>query len=159
VVHLVEVDGVGLQPAQRVLAGPDDVPGREALVVGPVAHLPVDLGGQDDLLPATAALGEPAADDLLGDTLTGLPAVDVGGVEEVDAQLEGLVHDGERRLAVRPEVHRAEAKETDRPVRRDRVLHQSPCYGGTEARGDGGVTASSEVREDSWAAEPLPKGT
>ena len=58
-------------------------------VVGPVAHVAVDLGRQHDLLAPPAALREPAADDLLGDAFALLPAVDVGGVEEVDARAPG----------------------------------------------------------------------
>ena len=69
VVHLVEVDVVGLQPAQAVLAGAPDVVGGQAALVGPVAHPAVDLGGQHDPLAPSAALRQPAADDLLGDAL------------------------------------------------------------------------------------------
>jgi hypothetical protein len=64
------------------------VPGGEAAVVRAVAHLTVDFGREDDPVPAPATLREPAADDLLGDALAGAPAVDVRGVEEVDAELE-----------------------------------------------------------------------
>src|SRR5262249_22116815 len=83
-----------------------------ALVVGPVAGLAVDLGGQHDLVPPAAAVVEPAPQDLLGDPLAQLPAVYIGGVEEVEAVLECPVHDG---VAVglgrlRPEVHRAQAQ-------------------------------------------------
>src|SRR5439155_1482430 len=84
----------------------------EPAVVRLVAHLPVDLGGQDDALAAAAALGEPAPDDLLGHALARPPAVDVGGVEEVDAELQRPVHDGEA-LGLggeRAEVHGAEAE-------------------------------------------------
>ena len=115
-VHLVEVDVVGLQASQRALAGADDVARREERVVGPVAHRPVELGGDDHLLAAPATLREPAADDLLGPPLPLLPAVDVGGVEEVDALLEGAVHDGVRNVLLGrlgAEVHGAEAEAAD----------------------------------------------
>ena len=88
---------------------------REPALVGPVPHVAVELGGHHDLLPPSAALGEPAADDLLG----GAPAlgapVDVGRVEEVDPGLEGRVHDGERGglVGLGPEVHGAEAEAAD----------------------------------------------
>jgi len=61
---------------------------------------------------ADAVLCEPTADDLLGDATTGLPAVDVGGVEEVEAELERSVHDREALALSRlwTEVHRAEAE-------------------------------------------------
>jgi len=60
----------------------------------------------------SAALRQPAADDLLGDALARLPAVDVRRVEEVDAELEGPVHDGGAVgfAGERTEVHRAEAE-------------------------------------------------
>ena len=69
VVHLVEVDVVGLQAPQRPLAGAADVARREERVVGPVAHRAVQLGRDDDLVAPAAALGEPPSDDLLGDAL------------------------------------------------------------------------------------------
>jgi hypothetical protein len=80
-------------------------------LVGPVAHPPEDFRRQDHLLPPTAALGEPAADDLLGPALANLPAVGVGGVKEIEAQFEGLIHDGKRigLAGLRAEVHRPEA--------------------------------------------------
>ncbi len=88
---------------------------RDAGFVRPLAHLVVHLGRQDHLVAALAALGEPAPDDLLGDAFTEFPAVDVGGVEEIDPQLEGFVHD---LVAVlfgreRAEVHRAQAECAD----------------------------------------------
>src|SRR5262249_17035045 len=112
VMHLVEIDVVGLEAAQALVAGPPDVQGRQAIVVRSLAHAAVDLGRQDDALATSTALRQPAADDLLGDALARLPAVDVGRVEEVDAELEGPVHDG---AAVGfagewTEVHRAQAE-------------------------------------------------
>ena len=75
-VHLVQVDVVGLEPPQAVLAGPADVVGRKAALVWPLAHRAVDLGRQHDLLAPPAALRQPAPDDLLGDALAELPAID-----------------------------------------------------------------------------------
>src|SRR4029077_19650805 len=90
---------------------PESVRGGPA-VARPFAHLAVDLGGEDDALAPAAALGEPAAHDLLRDALAGLPSVDVRGIEEVDAGIERPVHEREAvRLArLRAEVHRAEAE-------------------------------------------------
>ncbi|MNS88881.1 hypothetical protein D3C72_1228730 [compost metagenome] len=115
VVHLVEVDVVEPHALQAALAGALDVQRRELRGVGPLAHVAVDLGGDDDLLAPAAALGEPAAEDLLGDALAAHPAVDVGRVEEVDAVLERAVHDGERVRfgGLGPEVHRAQAQPAD----------------------------------------------
>src|SRR3712207_2500067 len=127
VVELVEVDPVGLHPAQRGLARPDQVPGGEERVVGPVAHRAVDLGGQHRLLAALAAAGEPAAEHLLGAPLARVEAVDVRGVEEVDALGQCPVHDrvGVELLGLPPEVHRAEAQAGDRQAAASqvRVLH------------------------------------
>ncbi len=108
VVHLVQVDVVGLQAAQAGLAGVADVPGREPRRVRPAVAPVEDLGGEHDLLPPLPALGEPATDDRLGLAA----AVDVGRVEEVDALFERRVHDGEAVGLVGPraEVHRAEAQ-------------------------------------------------
>jgi hypothetical protein len=59
-------------------------------LVGPAAHLAIDLGGDDCPLPPAAAAGEPVADD--GFRLAWLAAVAVGGVEEGDPLLMGNVH-------------------------------------------------------------------
>src|SRR5262249_58571802 len=93
-------------------AGTGDVQRGEAGVVGPLPHASVDLGRQHDVVATSAALGQPPPDDLLGDALARLPPVDVRRVEEIDAQLEGLVHD---RAAVGlagegAEVHGAETE-------------------------------------------------
>src|SRR5690606_34478266 len=95
-----------------------EVARREAAVVGAVAHLAVDLGGEDDLLAPAAALREPAPDDLLSMAEIALLApltVAVGRVKEVDAEVERLVHDGEavRLRGLRTEVHRAQAQRAD----------------------------------------------
>src|SRR5438067_4515817 len=85
VVHLVEVDVVGVEAAQAGFAGVPDVAGGEAPFVGPVPHLSIHLGGQDDLLAPAAALGEPAADDALRVPRTGPvgpAAVAVGRVDQ-----------------------------------------------------------------------------
>ena len=84
----------------------------------------VDLRREHDLLAASVALGEPPADDRLGETVT--VAVDVGGVEEVEPDVEAVIHDPERVVLLglhtaagaHPEVHRAQHSGlTRRPVR------------------------------------------
>src|SRR6202035_2036259 len=65
-VHLVQVDVVGPQPAQRRVAGAADVERGELPLVGPGAHVTEQLGRQDRLPTPPAALGEPVAQDLLG---------------------------------------------------------------------------------------------
>jgi hypothetical protein len=80
-VHLVEVDAVRAEPAERRLAGGADDVGMGA-VHGP------ELRRDDDVVPA---LPEGLAEELLA-----VPAaVDVGGVEEGDAFVQrGLHHLG-----------------------------------------------------------------
>src|SRR3954449_2911324 len=128
VMELVEVDPVGLQPAQRGLAGADDVARRQEGVVGPVGHAAVHLGRQHGLVPPLPALGEPRADHLLGAALALGEPVDVGRVEEVDPLLEGAVHDRVRVLlgGLPAEVHGAEAQPRDRQAAaaQVRVLHE-----------------------------------
>ena len=88
-----------------------DVQRRQLVPVGPaVAHEAVELGREDGLVAALAALREPRAEDLLGPAAVLAPAVHVGGVEEVDAVLVGLVHDRVRGglVGLRTEVHRPE---------------------------------------------------
>ena len=68
-----------------------DVLAREAAVVRPLAHREVDLRGEKVGVALEASEG--VADDLLGRA----PHVHVGGVEEVDAEVVGLV-DAVRRL-------------------------------------------------------------
>src|SRR5205823_1944948 len=115
VVHLVEVDAVGLQAAEALVARAPDVVRGEPRVVRPLAHRGIDLGGEDDRLAAAAALREPAADDLLGDALAAAPAVDVRRVEEVDAGLARAVHEREAFALAgeRAEVHGPEAEAAD----------------------------------------------
>ena len=113
-VHLVEVDVVDLQAAQRVLDLADDPAARAARLVGVlVVHVAVELGGQEDVVAAALAGLQRLADDLLG-----LAAgVDVGGVDDVDAGVEGAVDDRDRLVVVgvapRAEHHRAEGQRAD----------------------------------------------
>ena len=82
------------------------------MLVRPVAHAPVHLRGDDHFLAPPAALGKPASDNLLGDAFADLPAVDIGGIEEINAQFERLIHDGEGIFLFRlwAEVHRPQAQ-------------------------------------------------
>jgi hypothetical protein len=142
VVHLVQVDVVGPQSTQAVLAGLADVVRREATIVGSGAHRLVQLGGEHDLVAATAGLGEPAAEVLLGDPVTLLhvgrlrAAVDVGGVDEVDAGLYGGVQHGEavRLAGLHAEVHGAQPDPADLQTGTAQIvvlhavlLHDGPC--------------------------------
>ena len=89
--HLIDIDAVGPQPAQRVLDLPQDP--RAAGVASDLAVLPfqADLGGDDHVL-AQAALGKRLADDLLG----AAEAVDRRRVDEIDAVVERGADGGDR---------------------------------------------------------------
>ena len=112
-VLVVQVDVVGVEPAQRSFDGDADVLGA---AVGPdsagVRHEP-ELGGEHHLV---AAALEGAADEFL----VGVGAVDLGGVDQGDAEVEGPVDgaDGFGVVAAGPGVggghaHRAQADAAD----------------------------------------------
>ena len=111
-VHLVQVDVVGLQPLERTFHRLADVQRGELLLVRPVAHAPVHLCGHHHFLAPAAALGKPASHNLLGGAFADLPAVDIGGIEEINAEFERLIHNGEGVFLFRlgPEVHRPQAQ-------------------------------------------------
>ncbi len=115
VVHLEQVDPVRFQPPQGRIARGDDVARGKTGLIGPVVHGVSDLGGKDDLFPAAPAAGEPGAEELLGIALVLLPAVLIGGVQEIDAVVEGRVQDGVALLIVGPdsEVQGAETQLAD----------------------------------------------
>src|ERR1700722_17241884 len=118
VVHLVQVDVVGPQPAQRLLTRPADIESRQETVVGPLALAAVQLGGQHRAVPAPAPRRHPPADDRLGDALGPRLAIGVGGVEEVDAVLMGGVHDdvGIGLAGDGTEIHGAKAEPAHGPA-------------------------------------------
>ena len=115
VVHLEEIDVIGLQATQAGVARGANVSGRQATVVRPIGHWSVQLGGKYNLVAPIAAEREPVANDFFGGANAEVSAVTIGGVEEVDAQLERSIHDGVR-VGLRglgSEVHRAEAQFAD----------------------------------------------
>ena len=97
--RLVEVDAVGLQPAQRGL--------RSALHVilaraAAFAHVLAELGGDHDLV-ALAARFQPFADNgfqFAADMPRRPARIAVGGVDGVEAGIDKGVEDGERGLGV-----------------------------------------------------------
>ena len=94
-VDLVEVDRLHAQPPQAGLATLLDVLARKALHVRPFAHAAEDLGGQHHLLQLGVL-----PQGLAGDLFAHAHRVHVGGVEEVDAGLDGLAEEGHGRLFV-----------------------------------------------------------
>jgi hypothetical protein len=91
-VHLVEVEVVGAQPAQRVLDLAHDPPAGTAALVRVLPHRDEELGGQDDVV---APSGDGPSDQLL----VGVRPVELSRVDQRDAQLEGAA-DGANRLRV-----------------------------------------------------------
>jgi hypothetical protein len=84
-VDLVQVDVVGPQPAERIVDGVADVLAREPPQVRVVPHRVEHLGGDDHLVAPRPEILQRAPEDLLAPA----EGVHVGGVEEVDAELEG----------------------------------------------------------------------
>ena len=107
---LVEIDVFGLKAAERSLHGLRDPTPRTALLVWILAHRPVHLGGQHD---GVASTFQRLADDLLRLAL----AVSIGGIDEVDAGIQGLVDDAGAVVVIgvgdAAEHHRAEAVGAD----------------------------------------------
>ena len=114
VVHLVQIDMVGLQPPQAVLAGLPDMECREPSLIRPVPHPAIDLRRQNHFFAAPAALREPPAENLLGDALADLPTIDIGGIEKVDLMLQSPIHYSEAVSlgCLGPEIHTSEAHAT-----------------------------------------------
>src|SRR5690606_19710312 len=104
-VEVVDVDVVGAESLQRVVDRPHDPAPRQAAAAGVARHRVGDLRGEH---PVPALGGYQAAGDPLGFA----QAVDVGGVDEVDAAVAGDGQDGARLLLVGAvaEHHRADAE-------------------------------------------------
>jgi hypothetical protein len=101
-VDLVEVDHIGLQPAQAAFARGNDVRGGHALVLahpGHAAGRPRHLGGQHQLFAGAWILLEPVADDGFGRAAglgLGRHRVHLRGVDEIHAALQRAAEDGMR---------------------------------------------------------------
>ena len=115
---LVQVDEVGAEALQAGVDLREDGLPRQAHAVGPLVHPLVDLGRDHDLA-APRVVEQRPADDLLARS----GRIHVGGVEEVDAEVERLLQERPaRRLAEGPDVaaavglavaHAAEAEARD----------------------------------------------
>src|SRR5947209_8871278 len=79
---------IGPKPLEAFVDLAEDRLAREPGAIGSVMHFAVHLGGDDDLVPLREVL-QSASEDLLT-----LPkGIDVGGIEEIDPQLEGFLDD------------------------------------------------------------------
>jgi hypothetical protein len=84
-VDLVEVNVVGAEPPEAVLALADYVVSRETSIVGSVSHRHPDLGGEEQIVSPPR--------DRLPEYLLGLTVrVDIRGVEEVDPGVQAHVN-------------------------------------------------------------------
>src|SRR5207249_5958875 len=83
-------------------------------LIRPLPHPAVDLRCQHHFLSPSAALRDPATENLLGHALADLPAIDIRGIEKVDLVLQRPIHDPEavRLRCLRPEIHAAETQAT-----------------------------------------------
>ena len=90
VVQPVQVDVVGLQPAQGVLARGNDglAPGTAAVGISRI-EVAAELGGDDQPVAPPRMPSDVVADDLLGMAL----GVEIGGIDEITAELDVPVDD------------------------------------------------------------------
>ena len=93
-VQLVEVDPVGAQPLQARLDRMHDVTPRRTAQLARIVHRQAELGCEHDLL---ALVTENASERLFR---TAFVAVAVRGVDQVDAEVDRLVHDALRRRKI-----------------------------------------------------------
>src|SRR3954462_2081532 len=112
----VQVDVVGLQAPQRLLAGGDDrLAARPAAVRISQVQVSAELGRDDETVAACGMAADVVADNLLGVPL----CVEVRGVDEVAAELDEAIDDPLRLLDARApaeiftEGHGAEAQRAD----------------------------------------------
>ena len=115
VVHLVQLDMVGLHAFERRFTRAPNVHSRKASFIGPITHGSVDFRRNDCFFATPATLGKPSPNDVFRDALALFPAIDVGRVEEVDSEFECPIHDTKRILfgRMRTKVHGSEAQTTD----------------------------------------------
>jgi hypothetical protein len=121
-VDLVEIDHVGAQPLQAVVAGLDDLgSGQVGTAVAHPVHVarwPGDLGREHHLGAHAGPAREPAAEDALGRAVGLAPhrhRVHLRRVDEVDAARERVVEDRVRSgfVDLLAEGHGAEADRCD----------------------------------------------
>jgi hypothetical protein len=88
-VNLIEVDEVGLEALETLIQFKKNGFAGEAAAVGLLAHEALDFGGEDDGFAAGVGFEEAAENGLAV-----AAGVDVGGIEEIDAQIESLAEKG-----------------------------------------------------------------
>src|SRR5438067_11713804 len=112
IVQLIEIDHIFLQALQALLARPGDVLARPIFHADAVAHHVAAFAGDERVSPIPSKC---FADELLAAAV----AVNIGGVEEVDAQFAGTTQGGDgvvfRRLTPAPLYASRFAGTTDGP--------------------------------------------
>src|SRR5688572_3445688 len=88
VMHLVQIDVIGLHPLEAAFDCHADMIGGEPALVGAFSHPTEDFRRKDDLLTPPTTLSKPSPDDVLGDAFPYFPTIDVGSIEEIDAKLQ-----------------------------------------------------------------------
>jgi len=113
-VHLVQVNVIGLQALQARLRSAANVISTEATVVNARPHHTVHFGCEDDAI-SPIALGKPSANDLLRLAAALRLPIAIGSVKEVDAQFQRALHNrvALRLRSARTEVHRPQTEATD----------------------------------------------
>ena len=114
-VDLVEIDIIGAEPAQAVVDLVEDRLARQAGAVRAGAHAVEHLGGEHDVL-APGEILDGAADDLL----RGAVRIDIGGIEEIDPELERLADQRAARLLVHASRHGCRGRARHRSCSRGR---------------------------------------
>jgi tRNA-(ms[2]io[6]A)-hydroxylase len=158
-VALVQIEVVGPEPPQRGLDALEQVLAREAAVVRVLGHREERLGGDHQV-----AAGDRA--QRLAEHLLGLArGIDVGGVEQVDAEVVGAVHDLAGGLAVDARSEREPRAERDfadqQATASERaVLHGAAFYRGRGARRRAGypwvpMHGLAAATDPTWAPRAL----
>jgi hypothetical protein len=103
--QIIDVDVVGREPAQAVIARLHDPAARESAIMRRLGHHVAHLGRHD---PPLAMRGDGRTGDGLGDAVR----VNVGGIDEIDSRIERGVDDPLRGCSVGPvaEHHRPQTK-------------------------------------------------
>ena len=110
--QLVKIDAIGAQPLQARLDRVHDVVPRRALELARLIHRHAELAREHDRF---ALLAENSSEPLLRAAFV---AVAVGGVDEVDAQLDRLAYDPARRRKIDAAAEVVAAEADDRHFER-----------------------------------------
>lgn len=86
---LLQVDVVGLKALEAGVNGVHDVAAGCAYVVSAGAYAAVNLGGDDDVFAGNVKVFEGLAESSFGAAF----GIDIGGIEEVDASVEGGLYE------------------------------------------------------------------